>query len=449
MSGAFKTKAPPGVSKKLREVEERIEEIDLSLFQKAPAWAAHFARLHAALAPFEASWNRSLLQSWQGPEDTSFFPAAWMEFLEGQSIELLHRFDDELTPSSWQSELPELAELMGELEAASAVFSRAPSLRERVITTPGLSQKKRHEISVLVPFLESELAERPAEHLVDLGGGVGHLARHLIEATSIKVHSVDAQRTLQETGRSILREAWPEDQQNLLSFHNCLIHEQSQPELDQLFTEKSWSLGLHTCGPLAWHQFEKSRSCQALLNIACCYDRLDPTTDFARSDFARRSQLQLSTPAFFLATRGRKGKSLDAFRFQERVQSYRFALHILLKERGLSTGFLSVGNAAKILYRGSFAAYAQERCQRLGLPLAEKASELEHFYTDSQVQRVVRRLFLSDLLRARWGRPLETLILLDRALWLAERGWWVALLELFDRTESPRNVGLYAVQRAP
>lgn len=422
----------------------------MSLFQEGETWARSLHQIHALLAPFEASWNRSLLRSWTGPEDASFVPAAWIEFLATQELELLHRFDDEETPSGWRSACPDLFALSEALQETASGFSRVENHQAALVRSAGLGLKKQHELGRLLNFLRQELAIQtgpsPAR-LIDLGGGLGHLARHLIEATGLPVHSIDQQAELQENGRA-LAAAWPAAVSAQLHFHCCAIGAGSQPELDGLFTEESWSIGLHTCGALAWHQLEKSSACSGLVNVGCCYDRLCPEQDFPRSQAARALGVSLSTPAFFLATRGRKGKSLEAFRFQERVQSYRFALHLFLAEHGLTPGFISVGNAPKLSYQKGFGAYARERCERVGLPLPPTFSEaeLDLYFAAPATQKTVKVLFLSDLVRARWGRPLESLILLDRASWLSERGWSTALVELFDRAQSPRNVGLYAVR---
>jgi hypothetical protein len=60
------------------------------------------------------------------------------------------------------------------------------------------------------------------------------------------------------------------------------------------------------------------------------------------------------------------------------------------------------------------------------------------------VRSETRRILLCHLLRDRFARALEVVLLLDRAILLEEMGFRVELLQVFDPRLSPRNIALIA-----
>jgi hypothetical protein len=120
------------------------------------------------------------------------------------------------------------------------------------------------------------------------------------------------------------------------------------------------------------------------------------------------------------------------------------ALHLFLQEEGLANGFVAVGDTARTVYAEGFEAYAEDRFRFLGFDFASHRARAALFIKRSDVQRSMREFFLINVVRNVFSRPLEVLLLLDRALWLEEKGHAVEIRQFFDSRLSPRNLGVFA-----
>ena len=133
-------------------------------------------------------------------------------------------------------------------------------------------------------------------------------------------------------------------------------------------------------------------------------------------------------------------RTYEEFCFQQRVLSYRYSLHELMIREGLSAETAdAVGTAPDEIYRGSFARYVRDRAPQFGL----SDSAIEDFLRAAS-QRIQQKRFIA-LLRDFLARPLELLLLTDRALVLEEKvppQMRVELLSIFDARLSPRNVAV-------
>jgi hypothetical protein len=342
--------------------------------------------------------------------------------------------DDLLLPAGLQSFMDELQPLL-----AFPQFSEAERLPEK--KTLHMTAKKQHEIGAILPFLKKQKEALEIERAVDIGGGVGHLARTLVTTLDIPMITIDRDAALQNEGRALLHKLKMKDVP--LQFVAGTMEPGPQDELDPHFQGACLSLGLHTCGPLAWTHLKKSQASRAVLNFGCCYDRMDVARDCQQSTWARKHPLPLTSFALFLATRGRR-RSLQELAMQEKVNTYRLALHLFLQEEGLADGFLAVGDAARATYELGFTAYAADRFHFLGLDFSRHRMQADDFIARPDVQRSMREFFVINVVRNVFARPLEVILLLDRVLWMEEQGHAVELLAFFDHSISPRNLGLFA-----
>jgi hypothetical protein len=304
-----------------------------------------------------------------------------------------------------------------------------------------MTAKKQHEISAILPFLAGKKSLLGLERGVDIGGGVGHLARTLASSLALPMVSIDRDAALQSQGQALLEKF--KLSHLPLQFVAGTMEPGPQEHLDIHFQGQCFSLGLHTCGPLAWTHLKKSQSSRAVLNFGCCYDRMDVARDCQQSAWAQKHPLPLTSFSLFLATRGRR-RSLDELAMQEKVNTYRLALHLFLQEAGLAEGFLAVGDAARSTYEQGFSAYAEDRFHFLGMDFAPHAERAKVYTERPDVKQAMREFFIINVVRNVFARPLEVLLLLDRVLWMEEQGHAVELIEFFDHSISPRNLGLFA-----
>jgi hypothetical protein len=362
----------------------------------------------------------------------------------------MHRLDDAIAgahgiPDDLQ--LPAgLQRFMDEVQPLLAFPKFTESERFPEKKTLHMTAKKQHEIGAILPFLKKQKEALRIERAVDIGGGVGHLARTLVTTLDIPMITIDRDAALQNEGRALLQKLKMKDVP--LQFVAGTMEPGPQDELDPHFQGSCLSLGLHTCGPLAWTHLKKSQASRAVLNFGCCYDRMDVARDCQQSSWARKHPLPLTSFALFLGTRGRR-RSLQELAMQEKVNTYRLALHLFLQEEGLADGFLAVGDAARATYEMGFTAYAADRFHFLGLDFSRHRMQADAFISRLDVQRSMREFFVINVVRNVFARPLEVILLLDRVLWMEEQGHAVELLAFFDHSISPRNLGLFAEIKNP
>lgn len=394
------------------------------------------------LKAYEGLWLNSILPRWPFARDA--FPEAWLSFLASRSFEEQRAVEDELAIPGMPQDLERLVTWAHEVSQLESVdVSESWNLAD--IDVQGLNLKKQHEISRLLPLLKCE--GQGIERAVDIGGGMGHLARLCVKNFEWDFHSIDRDQALQEKGRWWLNRSRGLDRSKL-SFVAAEFSERVDPEVDPLFDgDKTLSLGLHTCGALALSQFRKSLASSLIVNFGCCYDKMNLKEDLNRSGLARQAGLSWSQSALFLATRSRKGLSIEEFRLMKRVNEYRFAIDLLFRKLFPDSGFVVAGDASKALYAGDFAAYAIDRFRRCRLSLSLDAQELNAYFASGPVQEEVAAIFAAHILQNLFARPLELAILHDRALWLSEQGYSVKLVQVFDREISPRNIALVAHRR--
>ena len=387
------------------------------------------------LRPWSELWSRSILQNW--PESGATYPEAWLAYAESLDEEGERTLDAGELPGEPP---PSLHSLVLELRELTALPWHEGVQPLTTADAQGLNAKKVHEIERVLSLLGPRT--KTIRRAVDIGGGMGHLARLCVRTFDWTFHSIDRDAALQEKGRDWLRRARTLPREKVCFIHASL-EDGPQDEIDPLLSgQDRVSIGLHTCGSLALTQLRKSQKAGLLLNFGCCYDQMDPTRDYPVSRFGKAHPLPLTRRALFLATRGRHRKTEAEFALMKRVNEQRFALDLLLRRKLPALGFVRAGDAPKALYAGSFAGYARDRLERLRLEVGMTEAELNSF--ESSVRPETRRIFLCHLLRDRFARALELVILLDRALLLEELGFQVELLQVFEPRLSPRNIALIA-----
>ncbi len=207
-------------------------------------------------------------------------------------------------------------------------------------------------------------------------------------------------------------------------------------------------VGLHTCGKLAVDIIKVGAKKQTpvIVNFGCCYQKLDVSNELQNiSDFARGNDtILMNTYALTLSCRAHKKMNDKDYSFKLKVKLFRYAIHILLHDHYDMKEVLTLGNSHRKLYDGPFSDYAKEQFSRLNLPLRHTAEELNNFFANPALLKTIREMLAAGLIRNALGRVLEVYLLLDRAIFLEERGYKVSVEEFFDEELSPRNIGITA-----
>ncbi len=121
-------------------------------------------------------------------------------------------------------------------------------------------------------------------------------------------------------------------------------------------------------------------------------------------------------------------------------------IHIYFYDTYGMKEIITLGNSHPKLYDESFGTYALEQLKRTNLKVIHTKEELDHYFENPERISIVWQMLAAGLLRNAFGRLLELYILLDRTLFLQEKGYQASLYEFFREDISPRNLGIVATK---
>ncbi|XP_068144821.1 probable methyltransferase-like protein 25 [Drosophila tropicalis] len=367
-----------------------------------------------------------------------------------------------------------------------------------------MSAKKCHEVE-LTASLVDRLIQRTGEaeniYIVDAGDGKGYLSSRLALQYGYRVLGIDANPANTENAlerNRKLQRAWnglteradlesrgispkcrdkqssPKDVPSLQNYRTTARFITTDLNLNQIlaeqFTEFSISpsspiclTGLHTCGNLAatcLQVFHSQSQCQILCNIGCCYHLLKET--FSQQEFfGNKSVMDLQTDCGFPLSRylqnrqfrmGRNARMLAAQSIERTLNAkdlpnislyYRACLEVLVCRHAPNLkNELQVG---KVRNFKDFPDYIQKCGKKLEAKWLDDVhpDELQALVQDYSLDKHYLELFY--LLRMTFAPALESLILLDRLLYLKELGYDRSyIVDLFDAVISPRHYAIIA-----
>jgi len=405
--------------------------------------APHFNAIREALAPHEKIWNHEVLHlNWRLDE---VYPPEWTERVQSLDEESAFLFDTGRKKPLLSPELDKLFEELKELSQFHSDFSEKECDKRTLLF---IKEKKVHEISRIIAQLDTLVPKERAK-IIDIGGGLGHLARAIAFETGASLTTIDGNMDFQVSGQKRLKKLrWP-PQAGEVNFHNCFIErEQTSKELINLFSEHDLSLGLHTCGNLSLCHidlFLKSAQ-KAMINYGCCYNKLDPDQDINVSQLAKAAPLPLNRYALSLSTRGYAKLELKDYQLKKRVKLFRYGLHFLIESEFGISDVDPVGECHTRIYWDDFHVYARQKLAQKNLKSTLSNQSIDSFIQSPRISEQIQTMIACDLLRWQFGRSLEAYILLDRALFLEESGRKAKLVQTFDEKISPRNVALISCQ---
>ncbi len=406
-------------------------------------YTKRFDQIVEKIKAHQEMWNGEIITLY--PDNLGIFNRQWIEQLSNLTDEELWKVDCFQSSSplpegelkNWLDQLNELCVLpqyeYGELESLpDFAFNKVKG-------------KKRHEILVLAKLLKEIQGDNNFSHLVDIGGGVGHLSRVMAHYKSIECISLDINKEFQTIGEKRLHKyTKPAEHKNVTFITHDFTHDLKEDQTREIFTDKSFSLGLHTCGPLALKHIDVAtvNKTLGLINFGCCYNKLNPQTDCNISQYAKAHGLHLTDYAFTLACRGHSSMDFNAFKLKRRVKDFRYAIHIFFYKYLGYKEVVAVGDSDPKEYWGKFSSYVLAKLAKLGIDHSFTAGFIDEFFENKPMQEYLRELFLCNVIRWQYGRSLELYLLIDRCLYLEEKGFSPSLLEFFDPSLSPRNIGI-------
>uniref|UniRef100_L7LYT7 Putative rrna adenine n-6-methyltransferase n=1 Tax=Rhipicephalus pulchellus TaxID=72859 RepID=L7LYT7_RHIPC len=338
--------------------------------------------------------------------------------------------------------------------------------------------KKQHEIIRLAMVVELLAKKCNCSHVLDVGSGQGHLARLLALDKKLRVATVDlvgshltsAQRFDNQAALHVQKkksvEIEGEASSHLPQHVELEISMATTPaELEQV-ADKAWGraksgvenfvlVGLHTCGnlgPSMIQLFADSPAARGLVSVGCCYMKLN---EGRCEGMERKMAYPMSSHVCALgkvAALSYQAREVACHAFEVytrklkespsslKIHCYRALLERLIVDRyedQRHCGLGSVKHAANL----TFSQYARKALQKFPLPLPDEDLDLPELeLAMNEWQRVV--IFYS--LRLLLAPVIESLLLVDRMLYLWDRCIPSCLLPLFDPCLSPRNLVLLA-----
>ncbi|XP_042640947.1 protein RRNAD1 isoform X2 [Tyto alba] len=363
--------------------------------------------------------------------------------------------------------------------------------------------KKQHEIRRLGKLLQRLSQATGCDHVVDVGAGQGHLSRFLAFGLGLSVTALEgdgrlasaAERFDQELLRQLGKTGAPPENEGPPRL--CQNRPRCPPPAPltprcprhvagRLDPKIPWGefllppdppgpgpaarnplggpggceggsrllvTGLHACGdlsPALLRLFARSPAVAAVASVACCHMKLSTQPRGEPLGYPLSAWVA-GLPGHQLSYRAREGAchALEEYAGRLagesgclRTHCYRAVLETLIRAADPGKKRLGVQTVKKA-HALSFPQYARLGLPRVGLDPAAVPLDSEAVVAMLEQQHKVVAFFSLTLLLA----PLvETLILLDRLLYLREQGFQCALVPLFDPQFSPRNLVLVAAR---
>ncbi|KAL9913663.1 putative methyltransferase-like protein 25 [Glossina fuscipes fuscipes] len=367
-----------------------------------------------------------------------------------------------------------------------------------------MSFKKKHEVEMTVNLLYGLLKSEPKDDvfIIDAGDGKGYLSSRLALEYGYKVLGIDSNQSNTESAlerNRKLQKAWlslkaraeieglePTSKKEKLKrtkgiapsktasnykttsrfITNDLVfsHLLKEHFPDANCASSSICLtGLHTCGNLAstcLRVYHSQPECKFLCNIGCCYhlikemysnresfanmEIMNQQTEpgFPMSQYLQEKQIQLGRNARMLAAQSLE-RVLAAKQMPSPSLFYRALLEAAIREADLH--FKENIQIGKIKNYHNFEEYATE-CLKKYPFLPIKIERVK--YIQQKYQHSCRHLELFYMLRLCFSPVLETVILLDRLLYLYELNYTQSyLIPLFDPIISPRHYAIISIKK--
>lgn len=361
----------------------------------------------------------------------------------------------------WEDELPDLARWLRSrsLEQAEASHGLL-QLPEAPAPFPGLAVRSRElaEIGAFDPaparewpsalcldvpgrkwqqiqaFAGSLRFSRAPRHWLDWCAGKGHLGRSLAHPDAV-LTCLEFDPLLVEDGQRLSDRLGIDASHRLQDVMACNTATLLHPE--------HTAIALHACGDLHIRllHLASDQGCGQLAVAPCCYNRIDEAQYRPLSAAAQGSSLRPDRRDLRLVQSETVTAGARVRRQRDQSMARRLAFDLLQREqRGIDL-YLPTPSLPVSWLEKPFERYCHDLAELKGLdtPASRDWDRLEAQGRERLAQ--VRNL---ELLRALFRRPLEVWLLLDRALFLQERGYRVQAGRFCEHRLTPRNLLLLA-----
>ncbi|WP_413793629.1 MULTISPECIES: methyltransferase [unclassified Pseudomonas] len=393
------------------------------------ALLARFTALDAFLTAHQALWKPRPFTHLRLPWETSHPELA--RWLRQRSLAAAE--NDHHQPWLMQhapAPFPELAALSRALSAVTelpAITLETPSHRLNV-DVPG---RKWQQIEAFASRLR--FTTQPT-HWLDWCAGKGHLGRRLLHGEQ-QLTCLEYDPALVASGQQLsLRHRLPAThrQQDVLAADAALaLHAGHTP------------VALHACGDLHVRlmHLASAAGCAQLAVAPCCYNRISGERYQALSDAAKGSALELSLDDLGLPLTETVTAGARVRRQRDHSMAWRLGFDVLQRQIRGCDEYLPTPSLPSAWLEKSLAQYCTDLAALKDLSTVGTPDWIALEAAGHQRLAEVRNL---ELLRGLFRRPLELWLVLDRALFLTQKGYDVRLGTFCETPLTPRNLLLLA-----
>ena len=306
-----------------------------------------------------------------------------------------------------------------------------------------IKPKKEHEIVRMaqVALMQKELTQSTTR--IDIGAGQGHLSRLLAFAHHFNVFCMDAEKDFSQAALQFdcdLIKANKASEEAQKPKHVTLRIDPDLPSsaFDQKLTADNVGLvGLHTCGdlgPSIIKLFSSSVKASNLQSVGCCYMYIKQTFPLSSAVDKTFNYTTLELACHAIETYKDRLKAKEEVE-KLKIHNKRAILEYLINEKcpeHRHTALKSVKRPQEL----TFCEYALKATAALGLFTADELTSDERI---CEMEKQWWRVVAFYTLRLLFGPLLETVLLLDRGLYLLEQDLESLLAPIFDPRLSPRN----------
>ncbi|XP_045536831.1 probable methyltransferase-like protein 25 [Papilio machaon] len=359
--------------------------------------------------------------------------------------------------------------------------------------TEFMTSKKSYEVQKMSRLVASLYNATSSTHCMEAGGGRGHLLVALTLGYNIPSLTVDcddkalknaAQRVkiIQKQWKAIAKKITNGNEEFLTENRHCNIHRFATSfitnktnvanVMKDAFPEhcdKDYKIlltGLHTCGnlgPDSLRIFSSQTSTTGLFNVPCCYHLLTEKVDVDLFDvFQRDYGCETSEHGFPLSeylrgyNLGRNARMLAA-QSLDRVLHHRQlpnksllyrALFQVIAKTHLPKSNLKDGKLKRVASKcDNFTQYFKMADNVLSLGLFDRLPDSYLTDVSNDLQYQWKQIVMFNFLRLCLAQVIESVVLLDRLLYLFENGYGKSyIVKLFDPVMSPRCHSIVAVR---
>lgn len=300
--------------------------------------------------------------------------------------------------------------------------------------TNGIGGRKLAQISAFIEHVPQQQSV-----ILEWCSGKGHLGRLLAYAGQRQVISIEWQQQLCEVGQRLAHQHQLAQQ----FIHADVLN----ADLSATWAYADCAVALHACGDLHGELLKQAvtNRCAVIMLAPCCY-HLSAATDYI--GFSQTAQRQLSdaslalqTEHLKLAVQGQVTAGDRVARLRQIEVHWRLAYQALYQQVTGDGNYRPLPSVGKHWFGGSFENFATWAANYHQLELPPKLNWLQLL---EEGRHAADRVARFELVRHVFRRPLEVILVLDRAEYLKEAGYHVSVAEFCSYHLTPRNFLIHA-----